>query len=72
MPLYATKVTPELSLVLVKHEFWCRFTVTRQQSLAAMQAAARKLKALVCQQVQELPESSGVVKHQPANWRSEG
>ncbi|KWZ96251.1 hypothetical protein HMPREF0208_01778 [Citrobacter koseri] len=24
--------------------FWCRFTVTRQQSLAAMQAAARKVK----------------------------
>ncbi|EEX2836838.1 hypothetical protein D1403_004273 [Escherichia albertii] len=24
--------------------FWCSFTVTRQQSLAAMQAAARKVK----------------------------
>lgn len=31
-------------VVLWKSQFWCRFTVTRPQSLAAMQAAARKSK----------------------------
>ncbi|EPF3215142.1 hypothetical protein ACSRQO_000811, partial [Enterobacter hormaechei] len=36
--------------------FWCRFTVTRQRSLTAMQEPV-KLKALALQQVQGLAES---------------
>ncbi|ASJ30327.1 hypothetical protein P1T63_02460 [Escherichia coli] len=36
--------------------FWCSFTVTRQQSLAAMQAAARKVKGADAAAGAGLPE----------------
>lgn len=49
------KVTHRLSAGAKDRGFWRRLTVTRQQSLAAMQAAARKVKGDEFQRV-KLPE----------------
>ncbi|QLR43801.1 hypothetical protein HV346_14465 [Enterobacter sp. RHBSTW-00994] len=49
------KVTHRLSAGAKDLGFWRRLTVTRQQSLTAMQAAARKVKGAVPQPDRDLP-----------------
>ncbi|EPX6658678.1 hypothetical protein ACW156_004099, partial [Shigella boydii] len=50
---------------------WCSFTVTRQQSLTAMQAAARKVKGAEgvsrCRLAGRIPARC---RFRPAGWRS--
>ncbi|EFF0798949.1 hypothetical protein [Escherichia albertii] len=50
------------SVALRERKFWCSFTATRQQSLAAMQAAARKVKGA------DMVAGTGVTGSFPAQY----